>query len=163
MTTTIHDPKRSAAGTARVREMMSDDVFTSLTRNAFDFLERGIAEFDKSPKYSVIHFCAAVEMLLKARLMKEHWSLIVSRPEQANRTKFLAGDFASVTLEEARARIRDVAGEDIGDDATTPSARWRTIATRWFTSSTGDWIATKRPRSRSSPSIAARGFICTAC
>lgn len=91
--------------------------FDSLTRNAFDFLKRGIEEFDKAPKYSVIHFCAAVEMLLKARLMREHWSLIVSKQDQANLTKFMAGDFMSVTLEEARARIRDVAGEDIGDDA----------------------------------------------
>ena len=97
--------------------MTHHDIFDSLTRNAFDFLERAIAEFDKSPKYSVIHFCAAVEMLLKARLMKEHWSLIVSKPDQANLAKFMAGDFSSVTLEDARARIRDVAGEDIGDDA----------------------------------------------
>lgn len=93
------------------------DIFDSLTRNAFDFLERGITEFDKAPKYSVIHFCASVEMLLKARLMKEHWSLIVSKPDQANLAKFMAGDFISVTLEEARVRIRDVANEDIGDDA----------------------------------------------
>lgn len=97
--------------------MTHHDIFDSLTRNAFDFLERGIAEFDKAPKYSVIHFCAAVEMLLKARLMKEHWSLIVSKPDQANLAKFMAGDFISVTLEDARARIRDVAGEDIGEDA----------------------------------------------
>jgi hypothetical protein len=97
--------------------MTHHDIFVSLTRNAFDFLERGIAEFDKAPKYSVIHFCAAVEMLLKARLMKEHWSLIVSKPDQANHDKFMAGNFISVTLEECRARIRDVAGEDIGDDA----------------------------------------------
>lgn len=93
------------------------DVFDSLTRNAFDFLERGIVEFDQAPKYSVIHFCAAVEMLLKARLMREHWSLIVSKPEQANLAKFMAGDFASVTMDEARTRIRDIAGEDIADDA----------------------------------------------
>lgn len=97
--------------------MTHHHIFDSLTRNAFDFLERGIEEFDKAPKYSVIHFCAAVEMLLKARLMKEHWSLIVSRPEQASLAKFMAGDFISVTLEEIRARIRDIAGQDIGDDA----------------------------------------------
>ncbi|HCF4357008.1 TPA: hypothetical protein NIE44_006145, partial [Pseudomonas aeruginosa] len=99
--------------------MKQHDIFDSLARNAFDFLERGIEEFDKSPKYSVIHFCAAVEMLLKARLMREHWSLIVAKPEQANLAKFMAGDFASVTMDEARARIRDVAGEDIGSDAFT--------------------------------------------
>ena len=97
--------------------MTHHDIFDSLTRNAFDFLERGIAEFDKAPKYSVIHFCAAVEMLLKARLMKEHWSLVVSKPDQANLAKFMAGDFSSVTLEQARTRIHDVAGEDIGSDA----------------------------------------------
>ncbi len=38
--------------------MSHHGIFDSLTRNAFDFSERGIAEFDKSPKYSVIHFCA---------------------------------------------------------------------------------------------------------
>jgi hypothetical protein len=94
-----------------------DAIFDSLTRNAFDFLARGIAEFDESPKYSVIHFCAAVEMLLKARLMKEHWSLIVAKPEQANLAKFMAGDFISATLEDIRSRTRDIAGENIGDDA----------------------------------------------
>jgi len=97
--------------------MTHHDIFDSLTRNAFDFLERGIAEFDQTPKYSVIHFCAAVEMLLKARLMKEHWSLIVSKPEQANLTEFMAGNFKSATLEDCRTRIRNVAGEVIGDDA----------------------------------------------
>lgn len=97
--------------------MNQSDIFESLTRNAFDFLQHGIDEFDKAPKYSVIHFCAAVEMLLKARLMKEHWSLVVSKPEQANLAKFITGDFMSVTMDEARARIRDIAGEDIADDA----------------------------------------------
>lgn len=105
--------------------MTHQDIFDSLARNAFDFLERGISEFDKKPKYSVIHFCSAVEMLLKARLMKEHWSLIVSNPDKANLGKFMAGDFVSVSLEEARARIRDVAGEDIGDDA---YANFRSLA-----------------------------------
>ena len=97
--------------------MNQSDIFESLAKNAFDFLERGIDEFDKAPKYSVIHFCAAVEMLLKARLMQEHWSLVVSKPDQASLTKFMSGDFTSVTMDEARARIRDVAGEDIPDDA----------------------------------------------
>jgi hypothetical protein len=105
--------------------MNHEDIFESLTRNAFDFLERGIAEFDASPKYSVIHFCAAVEMLLKARLMKEHWSLIVSKPEQASLAKFMAGDFISVTMDEARQRLREIAGEDISADA---FASFRTLA-----------------------------------
>lgn len=97
--------------------MAKPDPFKALTRNAFDFLERAIKEFAAEPKYSVIHFCAAVEMLLKARLMKEHWALIVSKPELASLSKFEAGDFISVTLDECRVRLREVAGEDIGGDA----------------------------------------------
>ena len=54
--------------------MLQQEIFDSLARNAFDFLNRAILDFAESPKYSVIHFCAAVEMLLKARLMCEHWS-----------------------------------------------------------------------------------------
>lgn len=97
--------------------MNQNQIFESLTKNAFDFLKRGIEDFGKKPKYSVIHFCAAVEMILKARLMKEHWSLVVSKPEQADLAKFMNGDFASVTMDEARARIRNVASDDIGDEA----------------------------------------------
>lgn len=105
--------------------MSHQDIFDSLTRNAFDFLQHAVAEFDRAPKYSVIHFCSAVEMLLKARLMQEHWSLIVSKPDQADLAKFKAGDFISVTLQEARARIRNIANEDIGDEA---YASFRTLA-----------------------------------
>lgn len=91
-----------------------EQSFQALADNAFDFLTRAIKELEDGPKYSVIHFCAAVEMLLKARLMQEHWSLIIIRPESAHRDKFLAGDFASVTMEEAMDRLRDIAGEDVG-------------------------------------------------
>jgi hypothetical protein len=97
--------------------MNQDEIFRSLTTNAFDFLTRGIAEFDSSAKYSVIHFCAATEMLLKARLMREHWTLIVAKPDQAKIDSFMAGDFISITLDEARSRLRNVANEEISDEA----------------------------------------------
>ena len=57
--------------------MNQKQIFNSLAKNAFDFLKQAIEEFDKSPKYSVIHFCAAVEMILKARLMTEHWLSLI--------------------------------------------------------------------------------------
>lgn len=102
------------------------DIADALTRNAFDFLTKAIEEFDTAPKYSVIHFCAAIEMLLKGRLMQEHWSLIVGKPEQANLAKFIAGDFVSVTLEETRNRLRDIVDQDISDEAFNS---FRTLAT----------------------------------
>ncbi len=97
--------------------MNADQIFDSLVRNALDFLDHAIRDFDRAPKYSVIHFCAAVEMLFKARLMREHWSLVISKKENANLQKFISGDFVSVTLDDSRSRLRDIVGQVISDEA----------------------------------------------
>lgn len=97
--------------------MSQEGVFESLTNNAIDFLERSVGELDASPKYSVIHFCAGLEMLLKARLMREHWSLVVAKPELAKLSNFKSGDFISVTMSDARVRLKNVADIEISDDA----------------------------------------------
>lgn len=87
-----------------------------LTESAFDFLERAIEEFEKAPKYSVIHFCSAVEQFLKARLMMEHWTLVVSQnrknqkeESRFNLDAFLHGNFHSVGLDECFDRLTGVA------------------------------------------------------
>jgi len=89
------------------------EVFKSLVDNAFDFLRRSTTELGKHPKYSLIHFCAAVELFVKARLMREHWSLIVMKPESANWDSFCKGDFNSVGLKEADERLRNIAGDGL--------------------------------------------------
>ena len=61
------------------QEPKPSDLFDRLVDNALDFLNRSIADFEKSPKYSVIHFYTAVELFVKARLMAEHWSLVVAK------------------------------------------------------------------------------------
>jgi hypothetical protein len=93
------------------------DFFDSLTRNAIDFLKKSVAELDNSPKYSVIHFCSAIELFLKARLLVEHWSLIVTKPENADLSKFQAGDFHSVSMQEAIKRLKNISGEKIENKA----------------------------------------------
>jgi len=95
------------------------DFFDSLTRNAIDFLNKSVGELDNSPKYSVIHFCSAIELFLKARLLVEHWSLIITKPENANLSKFKAGDFHSVSMQEAINRLKNISGEKIGNKAET--------------------------------------------
>jgi len=99
------------------RAKLDHEVFTSLTENAFEFLERSIQDFEKFPRFSVVHFCAALEMFLKARLMREHWSLIVSKVEAANRAKFQQGDFVSVTMDLSLARLREVVGLQLSIEA----------------------------------------------
>ncbi|NRF25490.1 hypothetical protein HRJ45_12260 [Vibrio coralliilyticus] len=84
-----------------------------LISNGIDFLERSLNEFKDKPKYSIIHFAIAIEILLKARLAYEHWSLVVAK--DPNKKKFESGDFVSVNLDETIKRLKDVVGENISD------------------------------------------------
>ncbi len=86
-----------------------------LIENAIEFLARAIDEFQSQPKYSIINFYTAVELFLKARLLHEHWSLVVSK--DPDRQKFETGDFASVTFDEACSRLQKVVQSPIPDSA----------------------------------------------
>jgi len=90
--------------------------FDDVVRNAFDFLGRSIDELEQHPKYSVIHFYSAIELFVKARLLKEHWTLIVAKPDQADKAKFQRGDFQSVGLKEANERLTKVASDGLLDE-----------------------------------------------
>ncbi len=83
---------------------MADEFFDSLVCNAIDFLEMSVQEIEKRPKYSVIHFATSVELFLKARLLREHWSLVVAKIEKASIQTFRNGEFVSVTMDECLAR-----------------------------------------------------------
>lgn len=88
--------------------MNAVNLLPKLVENAIDFLQQSIRELKRQPKYSVIHFHAAVELFLKARLMAEHWSLVVSNAKDADWDEFDAGNFRSVSLNEAAAKLRKV-------------------------------------------------------
>jgi hypothetical protein len=94
----------------------SEDLFDLLVKNALDFLEQSVAALQKRPKDSLIQFYAALELFLKARLMREHWTQIVVNPGKANLTAFKQGALVSVGLPEAIDRLRNVAGEVITAD-----------------------------------------------
>ena len=100
--------------TSKSAKNPSDEFFDSLVASAIDFLNRSITDLRKRPKYSVINFCIGLEIFLKARLIKEHWAMVVMKPEAATIEQFKAGDFNSVSMEEAIRRLRNVAGERIG-------------------------------------------------
>lgn len=90
--------------------------FGKLVDNAFDFLDKARREFESEPKYSVIHFYAALELFLKARLLHEHWTLILTRPEVADLFKFQKGDFHSVSLKEAARRLSSIIQQGLTKD-----------------------------------------------
>lgn len=77
-----------------------------LRENAYDFLNeslRGAVEAERRShawKFAVLHVVQALELLLKARLQVEHWSLVYESVDRRDRT---------VTLAQAVERIRGVA------------------------------------------------------
>ncbi|PCI00527.1 MAG: hypothetical protein COB76_03410 [Alphaproteobacteria bacterium] len=97
---------------------MEEKFLKSLIDNGFDFLGRAIQQFKTEPKYSVINFCAAIEILLKARLMHEHWSLVIATKGHPDIGKFKKGDFKSINFNELIPRIESVTGEKVPSDVT---------------------------------------------
>ncbi len=76
-----------------------DKLFVSITDTAFEFLEKALDEFEASPKFSIINFASAIELFMNARLMREHWSLLVEKVHSAKIDEFFAGKLKTVTPE----------------------------------------------------------------
>lgn len=88
--------------TSKKTEVKSD--FENLVRNGIDFLQKAMSQLDDDPKHSVINFYTAVEIFLKAPLVLEHWTLVVV-DRDLHRQKYEAGDFISVSFEDACSRL----------------------------------------------------------
>lgn len=80
----------------------------ALIANGLDFLNKAREELEAGQaKFSVVSFWTAVEILMKVPLVHEHWTLVCSG-KKFEQKKYLAGDFQSVSYEEACARLGDV-------------------------------------------------------
>jgi hypothetical protein len=84
----------------------------SLVENAIDYIFEAIgclnSKDHRKLKYAVLHLSGAVELVFKARLIQEHWSLVFNNPGNATRTQFEAGDFSSVDFQEVQNRLANV-------------------------------------------------------
>lgn len=95
-----------------------NEAFNNLTTNAIEFLDEAIDQVKTKPKLSIINFYTAVELFLKARLLQEHWTLILdNRNGKAKFENFRSGDFISASYETLRERLRDVVGDPITNPA----------------------------------------------
>ncbi len=99
----------AATNHAQSQVLSEDELFRSLTTSAFEFLEKAIAEFPQSAKFSTVYFAIAIELFLKARLMREHWSLLLDKPDQADKAAFFRGEAKTVTPEQTIERLRKIA------------------------------------------------------
>ena len=88
---------------------------SKVIENALDFVVRAAKDLwdnnlteEQQLKYSTIHLFEGIELLLKARLMLDHWSLILRDPDKYKKDSFEKGDFQSVNYELARSRLDSI-------------------------------------------------------
>ncbi|MAY03839.1 MAG: hypothetical protein CMQ38_12795 [Gammaproteobacteria bacterium] len=103
--------------TIQQEKLSQAELFEAVVLNAIDFIYCSFDNLEKRPKNSIVEFYTAIELFLKAKLMEEHWALILSKPENADIDKFQQGDFYSVNLEECVKRLRNISKAEIPDEA----------------------------------------------
>ena len=96
-----------------------------ILENGLDFLLHAVrpptdyddeSEASVLPKYAVLNLAAACELILKARLCKEHWSLIFQNPDKATLAGLRSGEFVSVNFEKSLSRLRRDCGVELSRD-----------------------------------------------
>jgi hypothetical protein len=66
-------------------------------------------------QFAIIHLTSSIELMLKARLVEEHWSLVIDDLKEMDEKKFLSGEFKSININEALERVINICGCKIGD------------------------------------------------
>jgi hypothetical protein len=66
-------------------------------------------------QFSIIHLSSSIELMLKAILVEEHWSLVIDDLKEINKNKFLSGNFKSINVNEALERVSNICGCQIDD------------------------------------------------
>jgi hypothetical protein len=101
---------------------MPELAFSPL-ENGLDYLQSVVDGLAGDPtkrdlKYAVLHLSAGIEVLAKYRLHREHWTLVLSKPDdpKINLAAFERGDFQSISGETALTRLRNLVGLPLTDD-----------------------------------------------
>ena len=95
----------------------------NLLENSLDYILDAVSRLDepepdkRSVKYALVHLWSGVELLLKKRLMDEHWSLIFKNidDKKASKISIKTGNFVSVYFNDLVKRLKDFCEIDISD------------------------------------------------
>ena len=89
-----------------------------LIGNGLCFLRQSIRHFkqsskedynsEKELKYSILHLLSGISLILKEKLRQEHWSLLFSDVNEANKKDLESGDFRGVTFINCQNRLSNI-------------------------------------------------------
>lgn len=86
----------------------AQDAFNNITKNAIDYLRNSIDEFESKPKYSLINFITSLELFMKARLLKEHWTLVLDNTDKSTFNNFFHGELSTIDFKQANHRLTNI-------------------------------------------------------
>jgi hypothetical protein len=102
-------------------KIVAEPVVEELIDNSLDYLLKaaGYAKdgSDSNLKYSIIFLGMAIEIVLKARLLKEHWSLIFANVDKASNAALSSGDFKSADFETVVTRLEQISSVKLSNRA----------------------------------------------
>jgi hypothetical protein len=93
-----------------------DEVFTAFVGNGLDFFVRSAHELAKEQKFAIAHFATGLELLLKARLFHEHWTLIATEPHKCAWTSVKDGTVRTVQASDVCAAITSTTGTPLNHE-----------------------------------------------
>lgn len=89
----------------------TDAVFKNLVNNGLDFIERSGEELaENKPTFAIAHFAIGLELLLKARLFADHWTLASDKPHDYEWSSLIAGKVKTVEASKLCAAISNICG-----------------------------------------------------
>lgn len=94
----------------------------TLVENALDFFSEAVLFLNGEPrklKYAILHLAGAAELMLKARLAQEHWTLIFRNPAKATIEEFERRKFTSVDFDGTLGRLKNVCRLDLSKHRAT--------------------------------------------
>lgn len=92
------------------------DQLDSLMKNSLKYMEKSIAEFEVDQQFATINFFTSIELILKARLFSEHWTLIVDNITSVSEGDVVKGNFKSVSLKDANSRLVKILKDGFNKD-----------------------------------------------
>ena len=99
----------------KIKEGVCVSSKINLLENGLDFVSSGLTYIMTAPdpvacKYVVLHLSSGIELVLKERLMQEHYSLIFKDTAAASREKLVTGNFTSIYFPDIQKRLKEECG-----------------------------------------------------
>jgi hypothetical protein len=114
--------------------MAESVIQCTLVENALDYLllagEQVQVDSARMLKHALATLSDGVELLLKARLEIHDWRQLFQHPDKADRKKYERGEFTSASMDDAIARLRDLASIRFEDDARSLLAQLKVVRNR---------------------------------